>query len=180
MKTENNVRYIHRQISIFAEDNTNMIDGTCGNGNDTLYLANKYPNSTIIGFDIQQQAIENTNKRCENCTNVELHLDSHANVKKYVNDNVSLAIFNLGYLPRADETVTTLASSTITAINEILTILNEGGAIVITLYRGESNLAETEEVLKYLKTIDKDFFIVSMYDLINLKNNPFNVIIERK
>lgn len=180
MKTENNVRYIHRQINIFAKDNTNIIDGTCGNGNDTLYLANKYPNSTIIGFDIQQQAIDNTRDRCKDNTNVELHLDSHANVKDYVKDNVSLAIFNLGYLPRADETVTTLASSTIAAISEILSMLNEGSAIVITLYRGETNLAETEEVLKYLKTIDKDFFIVSMYDLINLKNNPFNVIIERK
>lgn len=180
MKTENNIKYVHRQIELFAKNDTTIIDATCGNGNDSLYLAQKYPKSQIIGFDIQQQAITNSQKRCANCPNVKFILDSHSNVDKYVMGNVSLAIFNLGYLPRADQTITTLAESTICAIEKILDLLIVGGAVVITLYRGQSNLAETEKVLAYLRTINKDFYIVSMYDLINLSGNPFNVIIERK
>lgn len=180
MKTENNIRYVRRQIAMFADDNSVIIDATCGNGNDSLYLAERYPNSKIIGFDVQQQAIDNSKKRCAHCANTEFILDSHSNLDQYVSEPVSLAIFNLGYLPHADITITTLATSTISAIEKLLGLLTPGGAIIITLYRGESNLVETDIVLKFLRTINKDFYIVSMYDLINLNGNPFNVIIERK
>ncbi len=180
MKTENNIKYVRRQIDLFAESNTNIIDATCGNGNDSLYLASKYPSSKIVGFDIQEQAINNSIEKCSAHTNTKFVLDSHANVDKYVTDNVSLAIFNLGYLPRADRNITTKADSTILCIEKILKMLNPGGAIILTMYRGETNVLETAEVLKFVKTINKDFYIVSMYDLINLNGNPFNVIIERK
>ncbi|WOO86601.1 class I SAM-dependent methyltransferase [Mollicutes bacterium LVI A0039] len=180
MKTENNIKYVRRQIAMFAEDGTNIIDATCGNGNDSLYLATAYPNAKIVGFDIQEQAIANSNKRCHGHDNVQFILDSHANVSKYVSDNVSMAIFNLGYLPHADQNLTTKADSTIAAIEQIMNLLNPGGAIILTMYRGATNIEETTQLLDYVKTINKDFFIVSMYDLINLSGNPFNVIIERK
>lgn len=180
MKIENNINYIRRHIELFVTDKTTIIDATCGNGNDTLYLAQKYPNNEIIGFDIQQEAINNSKKRCQGYTNVNFILDSHQNLDEYVKSNVSLAVFNLGYLPRADENITTKAKSTIIAIQKIMDILISGGGIIITLYRGEANIEETELVLEFVKTINKDFFIVSMYDLINLDKNPFNIIIERK
>lgn len=180
MKTENNIRYVRRHIEMFGQSNTTIIDATCGNGNDSLYLAEKFPNSKIIGFDIQKLAIDNSYARCSHLSNVEFILDSHSNIDKYVEANISLAVFNLGYLPHSDITITTLADSTISAIEKILNRLNKGGAIIITLYRGLSNAEETEIVLNYLQTINKDFYIVSMYDLINLNGNPFNVIIERK
>lgn len=180
MKTDNNINYVRKQIELFAKDGTNIVDATCGNGNDSLYLATKYPNSKIYAFDIQEKAIERAKEKCINCNNIEYICDSHANIKSYAIDQVSLAIFNLGYLPNADETITTEADETIKAIANILELLSSGGAIVITLYRGKTNLQETEQVMNYLRTINKDFFIVSMYDLINLNGNPFNVIIERK
>lgn len=180
MKTENNIKYVRRYIEMFAKAGTTIIDATCGNGNDSLFLAEHYPQSQIIGFDIQPLAIENSQNRCSHCNNVEFILDSHGNVDNYVQSNVSLAIFNLGYLPRGEQSITTIASSTITAIEKILARLVEGGGIIITLYRGQNNVEETDTVLSYLRTINKDFYIVSMYDLINLNGNPFNVIIERK
>lgn len=180
MITENNVRYVRRQIEMFCKNGDFIIDATAGNGNDTLYLAEKFPCSIVTAFDVQEQAIENTKKRCAHLNNVQYVLDSHANVDLYASEGVGLAIFNLGYLPNADKSITTRADSTIESVTKILPMLKVGGAIVITLYRGETNLAETELVMEYLRTINKDFYIVSMYDLINLKGNPFNVIIERK
>ncbi len=180
MKTENNIRYIRRQIEMFCQNGDFIIDATAGNGNDTLYLAEKFPCSIVTAFDVQEQAIAKTKERCAHLSNVQLVLDSHANVDKYATTGVGLAIFNLGYLPNADQTITTLAASTIEAIEKIMPMLKVGGAIVITLYRGESNIDETNVVMEYLRTINKDFFIVSMYDLINLNGNPYNVIIERK
>ncbi len=180
MKTENNIRYIRRQIELFCQNGDFIIDATAGNGNDTLYLAEKFPCSLVTCFDIQEQAINKTKERCNHLSNVQYVLDSHANVDQYVAEGVGLAIFNLGYLPNADETITTLADSTISSIEKILKMLKQGGAIIVTLYRGENNIAETEVVLDYLKKINKDFYIVSSYDLINLTGNPFNVVIERK
>lgn len=180
MITENNVRYVRRQIEMFCKNGDFIIDATAGNGNDTLYLAEKFPCSIVTAFDVQKQAIENTKKRCAHLNNVQYVLDSHANVDQYASKGVGLAIFNLGYLPNADKSITTRADSTIESVTKILPMLKAGGAIVITLYRGETNVAETELVMEYLRTINKDFYIVSMYDLINLKGNPFNVIIERK
>ncbi len=180
MKLENNINFIRRHINMYSEDNTILIDATCGNGNDTRYLAEKYPRSRVYAFDIQKQAIDNSVVKCNNLQNIEFINDSHANIDKYISRNVSLAIFNLGYLPRGDVSITTMSSSTIEAIDKILTRLNVGGAIIITLYRGEKNQDETKEVLEYVKLLNKDFFIVSLYDLINLNNNPFNIIIEKK
>lgn len=38
-----------------------VIDATCGNGNDTLFLSNTVgENGDVLAFDIQQQAIEKT------------------------------------------------------------------------------------------------------------------------
>lgn len=180
MKIENNINFTRRHIKLFASDQSVIIDATCGNGNDSLFLAQNYPNAQIVGFDIQPLAIENSQKRCSEYSNAQFILDSHANVDKYVKGDVSLAIFNLGYLPHADVTITTRADSTIAAIEKIIGLLNEAGAIIITLYRGATNIAETEKVMEYLQTINKDLYIVAMYDLINLNGNPFNVIIERK
>lgn len=180
MKTENNINYIRRNIEMFATPHTNIVDATCGNGNDSLYLAKMYPSCEIIGFDIQSLAIANSEKRCKEHKNCKFIQDSHANIDKYMSSNISLAIFNLGYLPHAEKKITTEASSTIQAINKILSMLNKNGGIIITLYRGVSNKRETEAVDSFLRTLNKDIYIVSMYDLINLNGNPYNVIIERK
>ncbi len=180
MKTENNIKYIHRQIKVFAVDGIAIVDATCGNGNDTLHLASNYPNSQIYAFDVQPQAIANSKKRCRHLDNIEYILDSHSNIQNYLNEPLALAIFNLGYLPHAKDPLTTKAETTIKAIKQMLPLLITGGAIIITLYRGASNIGETKAVYEYLKTIDKNKFIVSQYDLINLKGNPFNVIIECK
>lgn len=41
-----------------------MLDATCGNGHDTLFLANLVgPNGTVYAFDIQEEAIEHTTAR---------------------------------------------------------------------------------------------------------------------
>ncbi len=180
MKMENNINYVHRNIKLYGLNNTNIIDATCGNGNDTLYLSTLFPKANIYSFDIQSIAIESAKIKCRENNNIQFILDSHENINKYVNDNLSLVVFNLGYLPRGNSKITTIASSTIKALNVAMNLLNNGGAIVITLYRGDENIEETVKVLDFLEKINKDFYIVSKYDLINLNNNPFNIVIEKK
>ena len=43
-----------------------MVDGTLGNGHDTVFLAKLVgPNGHVYGFDIQEQAIVSTKKRLD-------------------------------------------------------------------------------------------------------------------
>lgn len=179
MKIDNNINFTHRGINLLGTDNGVIVDGTCGNGNDTLYLATTFPNSQIYAFDIQSSAIAKTKQRCQHLSNIKYIEKSHEYVDEYVN-KINLAVFNLGYLPGADNNLTTKAESTIKAIEKILDLLVVGGGIVITLYRGAGNISESLAVTEYLKNINKDKFIVCQYDLINLSNNPYNIIVECK
>lgn len=61
-----------------------VIDGTCGNGHDTLFLAGLVPEGKVYSFDIQSAAIQNARERTSQFNNIEYILDSHANIKHYV------------------------------------------------------------------------------------------------
>ena len=58
----------------------------------------------MYGFDVQEQAIQSTQKRLEatGLQNVELLQCSHAEFSRVVDQAVAAAMFNLGYLPRSD------------------------------------------------------------------------------
>ena len=73
----------------------------------------------VDSYDIQLQAINETLKKLnqESITNVSLHHDSHENINPLLYD---LAIFNLGYLPNFDKTITTMVSSTMNAISKLV------------------------------------------------------------
>ncbi|MFV0246857.1 MAG: class I SAM-dependent methyltransferase [Mycoplasmatales bacterium] len=179
MKSLNLINFVKQHINLFGQENTVIIDATCGNGNDTELLSKEYPSSLVYSFDIQQVALDKAKVRCSN-TNINYILDSHSNIKDYVQSNVSLVVFNLGYLPNEDRTITTQFNSTKLAIESSLDILNYEGGIIITLYRGEENIDETNSLLEYFSTINKDKYIVSSYQHINLKDNPLVIIIEKK
>lgn len=61
-----------------------VIDATCGNGHDTLLLAELVGiNGHVLGFDIQQMAVDATKARLENAgvsSQVELVCASHARI----------------------------------------------------------------------------------------------------
>ena len=74
----------------------------------------------VYAFDIQEQALVNTQERLEKLglQHVRLILDGHQHVDQYV-ETIKAAIFNLGYLPSADKSVITLPATTIEAMEKI-------------------------------------------------------------
>ena len=106
-------------ISQYLKNGDTAVDATCGNGHDTLALA-KMGAGKIYAFDVQETALKNTERLLteENISlnNIHLILDSHANMCNYIKEIVQVIVFNLGYLPSADKSITTSASSTIDAI----------------------------------------------------------------
>lgn len=141
-----------------------VVDATTGNGNDTLFMAKLVPKGFVFGFDIQEQAINNTTELLNknNITNYQLFLENHQNIRKVLKDyigKISLINFNLGYLPGGNKMITTNYKSTIKAIKESIDLLNNKGIILITVYPGhEEGLREKQKLEKYLKTL-KNFII---------------------
>ena len=162
-----------------------VIDATMGNGYDTIYLGNLVgENGKVYAFDVQEEAIKSTKKKVErdNMTDrVELILDGHQNLDKYVKEEVSCVVFNLGYLPRAKHVVITKPDTTLEAIKKSLKLLKPNGIISIAAYIGhEGGLEEKNYICEYLDNLNKNEFNVLHMQFTNQINNPPQLILIEK
>ncbi|PID18961.1 MULTISPECIES: tRNA (mnm(5)s(2)U34)-methyltransferase [unclassified Sporosarcina] len=165
-----------RMISERVQPGDTVVDATAGNGNDTLFLAELIGETGhVVAFDIQQQALETTNRHLgELAGRATLIHDSHANVREYVQSEISGAMFNLGYLPYSDDlSIITTPSSTIAAIHAMLGLLKKSGIITITVYDGhEGGSEERDALLDYVSTLHQGDVHAIRYELLNQRRNP--------
>lgn len=157
--------------------NDYVVDMTIGNGYDTLYLAEAA--KWVFGFDIQDEAIKNTNDllRQNNINNYTLYLDSHENIDKKLKDyigNIKLILFNLGYLPKGDKKIMTNHSSTLKALINSLKVIKDDGLILIVFYPHEEGKMEENVVMDYLNTNRVEY---KVYRNTNNIDAPFLVVI---
>lgn len=153
------------------------IDFTCGNGYDTLYLAKCF--ECVHAFDIQEEAIKNAEKRCEDYGNISFHLDSHAKAKEYVS-SFDFGIFNLGYLPSGDTSITTNANEVIEALDKMLPLLSINGRIVLVLYPGfEQGKKEAELVEEYVNHLHSKQYDCLKIQPCNKVASPYILVIEK-
>ncbi|MDT9493514.1 SAM-dependent methyltransferase [Streptococcus mutans] len=171
----------HDFLSQVLDKNSIAIDATMGNGNDTVFLSHLA--KKVYAFDVQEQALIKTKEKLEqlNIKNVQLILDGHQTINKYVTEPIRAAIFNLGYLPSADKTIITKPDTTLEAIGKILDRLEVGGRISIMIYYGhEGGDKEKDAVLNFVKELDQQHFTVMLYQPLNQINTPpFLVMIEK-
>ncbi|NLQ49751.1 tRNA (mnm(5)s(2)U34)-methyltransferase [Streptococcus mutans] len=171
----------HDFLSQVLDKNSIAIDATMGNGNDTVFLTHLA--KKVYAFDVQKQALIKTREKLEqlNIKNVQLILDGHQTINKYVTEPIRAAIFNLGYLPSADKTIITKPDTTLEAIGKILDRLEVGGRISIMIYYGhEGGDKEKDAVLNFVKELDQQHFTVMLYQPLNQINTPpFLVMIEK-
>lgn len=165
------------------DKNSVAVDATCGNGNDTLFLA-KTSAKKIYAFDVQQVAIERTTNLLQEHNLLEkcnLILDGHQNFEKYISEKINVVVFNLGYLPNANHDITTNYDTTLTAIRKFLDRLVVGGVVVVIVYWGhDAGKIEKDELLKYVRELDQKYVEVLKYQFINQKNNaPFLIALEK-
>lgn len=182
------LNYSHELLEEIIQPGDLVVDGTVGNGFDTLFLAKLVgPSGKVIGFDVQKQAINTTTEKLsaqELLPIVELHHQGHEALGTMLTeqDNIKAAIFNLGYLPNSDKSIITKSDTTLTALQALLTHLTPKGRIIIVIYYGHAGgLAEKEAVLDYVKEVPQADFNVLSYQFINQKNNPpILIAIEKK
>lgn len=155
------------------------IDATCGNGNDTLFLA-KLPLSGLFALDIQPAAIEKTRELLaghlneEELKRVALCHMSHEDLRKVPCPiPPSLIVYNLGYLPGGDKSLTTKTESTLESIGSALSILGDAGAISITCYPGHAEGEKEEnEILRMAESLPSSLWEVRHHRWMNRARSP--------
>lgn len=170
------VDFAHHIIKENVKDNSVLVDMTAGNGFDTVFLEETFPQSTVYAIDIQQEAVEQTKQRVKRAAVIQ---DNHFNIDNYI-DTADLFLFNLGYLPGSDSKVVTTKETTIKTLSKVLNMLNKGGLIVIVVYIGHIEGYEESVLLKdYLKGLD-NAYDVYQYKLLNKNDAPYVHIIKKK
>lgn len=167
---------------------TVAIDMTAGNGHDTLFLAELVGDGHVYAFDVQEEAVTATRQRLEEAgisERVSVIHDSHHTVRTVVENEtrpITAAVFNLGYLPGSDKTVTTTGETTIDALRQLQDVMAIGGVIVVVIYHGhDSGKVERDEVLAYVESLDQKQAGVLRYGFINQVNHPpFIIAIEKR
>ncbi|MBE6153125.1 MAG: TIGR01212 family radical SAM protein [Firmicutes bacterium] len=172
-----------RQLADYVvKPNDIVIDATCGNGKDTLFLSKLVPNGHVFGFDIQDIAISNTKNLLDenNINNYTLFNFSHDLILEKLNDyqgKISFIVYNLGYLPNGNENITTHYESTISSIKQSLKLLNKKGMIVITVYPGHNEgKKESVKLKEFLNTI-KDKYNIGEFHNTNKNDSPYVIYI---
>ncbi len=161
------------------------VDFTMGNGHDTSFLSRAAgAGGHVYAFDIQPEAIESTKKTlaADGCPdNVTLILDSHSNVKKYVDGQINAGMFNLGFMPGGDKTKTTMRATTMPAVSAAVGMLAPGGILSVAIYPGhEEGDAEGRELRQYYETLDRHVFCCTEIHIVNSPASPYFTIIERR
>ncbi len=173
-----------------------VVDATAGNGHDTLFLANLVgPTGRVIGFDIQESAIQSTYCVVSHLHQVSLVHDGHENMTAVVQDlikdpsdkdspdtssGVAAVMFNLGYLPGGSKTVTTQPETTLSALDQALVLLRPAGLVTLVLYPGHAGGAdESSAVRAHVDNLGPDFSIARYHRIKSRKPAPELLVVER-
>lgn len=155
-----------------------VADMTVGNGHDTRYLAPLVKH--VYAFDIHPAAIASAKQALESYSNVTMIQDSHENFSQYIEEQVSLFIFNLGYLPNSDKSLTTTAKTTVLALERAFAHLAVDGCIQLACYVGHPNgKEEYEAVLSFCDTIKQQAEIIQ-YEFLNAPASAKLIMISRR
>ena len=163
-------RYLAREVILQAVlPGDTAVDATMGNGHDTLMLCEAVgPAGRVYAFDVQAQAVTETEKRLREqgvLDRAELIHAGHEHMAEYVQGPVKAVMFNLGWLPGGDHEVTTRWETTRKAVESALDLLAPVGVLVICAYPGHAEgEREKQELTAYLS---------------GLSNRQYNVLHQR-
>ena len=177
---------LHKKFILeHLKEGDTAVDFTMGNGHDTEFLSKTVGESgKVYAFDIQASAVESTRKNlaaagCPN--NYTLIHDSHHNVKNYVTEPIKAGMFNLGYLPGGDKSITTMRATTLPAIEAAIDLLGKDAILLIAVYPGHpEGDAEGKEITEYLSTLSRFKVCCTKVQIVNSVTSPYFMMIETK
>lgn len=154
------------------------VDATAGTGQDTAFLARLVgADGCVYAYDIQDTALEQTRRRLEQEgleTRVHLIKKNHAEMEADVGgEEIACIMFNFGYLPGGDHSISTKPESSVLAVDAGLRILKPGGLMCLCIYSGQdTGYEEKEALLRYLKGLDQRRYLAVVSEYYNRRNDP--------
>ncbi|RLB67823.1 MAG: hypothetical protein DRH08_02645 [Deltaproteobacteria bacterium] len=127
------------------------VDLTAGKGRDTLALAKAVGSEgQVVAFDLQAEALEQTAELLQS-HDFAVHLwpadqtlpqqpgiflvqTCHSSLDKLLQHPAKAIMANLGYMPGGDQSIVTHPDSTLSALQQSLTLLLPGGRLTVTVY----------------------------------------------
>jgi methylase of polypeptide subunit release factors len=189
MPSAPHIKLAHQYWKKHLREHAVVIDATCGNGHDALFIAQQIlsQKGELHCFDIQQQAINATQTRLKkNLPKAQLNQifyyhKSH-DLLAFSPRSIDLIVYNLGYLPHSNKQITTKVKSTLSSIAQALNVIADEGMISITCYPGHTEgKFELEAIEKYLKALSpKKFHIYHHIWKDRLKSPQLIIIYSKK
>lgn len=177
MKDDHIKQFVQNYLKTHVQKTDTIIDATVGNGYDTIYIASLA--KQVIGFDIQSKALAVTQEKLMDLGihNVSLIHDSFEKISTLT--SYRGVVFNLGYLPNGDKSITTTAIVTLSTVQTILSQMKVDDFILMTVYPGHDEGKQESEVLNaYIKTLNASF-ITLIYQIQNRQDAPYVILIEK-
>lgn len=180
-------RYLsHDVLREAVQKGDTVIDATMGNGHDTLFLCELVgEEGKVIAFDVQAQAVESTRQRLsENgmLSRAVLYHMGHERMDEAGVQEASAIVFNLGWLPGGDKSVTTLWETTKVALEKALSLLKKNGVLLLCAYPGHAEGdRERAEVINFLASLPPQQYNVLHQRFLNAgPGAPENFVIQRQ
>jgi hypothetical protein len=158
-----------------------VADGTAGNGQDTLFLAQTLarltPSFRLLAFDVQEAACAATRARLAEA-GLDGHLHclaaGHETLARHLGPNrLAAAMFNLGFLPRSDRSLVTRPATTLAALEAALAALLPHGILSVHAYGGHpGGREEMEAVDAWFSGLPASSALAVRYSLCNKPRNP--------
>lgn len=130
----------HERVASILQVGDFAMDATCGNGHDTVFLAQTVgATGHVLAIDIQRSALQKTEARLLEhglSERVQCLQACHSQLANFAQHHPQprVVMFNLGYLPHADKSITTQAETTTIALKAAWDKLSKGGLLSVILY----------------------------------------------
>ena len=180
-------RYLsHDVLKEAVQEGDTVIDATMGNGHDTLFLCELVgEKGRVIAFDVQQQAVDSTRERLKEngmLGRATLYCKGHQHMDESGVQDAAAIVFNLGWLPGGDKSITTLWETTKVALEKALSLLKKHGVLLLCAYPGHAEGdRERSEVKDFLASLPPQQYNVLHQKFLNAgPGAPENFIIQKQ
>lgn len=162
-----------------------VIDATCGNGHDTMTLAKAVgATGCVLAIDLQEEAIQKTENLLTDAGIMQVLTmqGSFVYLQHYIEKSgedrkPSAAVFNLGYLPGGDKSLTTKAEDTLAAVQKVISLIKVGGIVTVVMYPGHpEGKREMHMLLSWAETLPSQIYHTVYASLPNQKNSPPQIL----
>lgn len=183
--------YLARKIILeYLQPGDLAVDATCGTGQDTAFLVGftggmmQDAGGSVFAFDIQEEAIRRTRQLLGEGAerNVTLIQESFVHMDEYVEPGTAAVVmFNLGYLPGGDKSITTTAEETVIGVEKALETIRVDGLVSVVMYSGHPEGArEKEAVMEWAAALDPRQYHTVYLGFPNQPSDPPEVLLITK